>query len=145
MSCRILVHSSKVKRQAKDTGQSARPLCWFRLDLTPRPDPSPSYPSSFALRGAAINIEKLGVPRTKNRSRSRSRTSISIRIWIRVANGWMSDRLNGHPNQDDDGAGESGRVTNVLLLPVQKRFSKFWQNIPSESAGVLVINWTLWR
>jgi len=32
--------------------------------------------------------------------------------------------MNGHPNQDDDGAGESERVTNVLP-PVRKRFPKF--------------------
>jgi len=42
MSCRILGHSSKVKRRGKDTGQSACPLCWSRLDLTPSgPQPIP--------------------------------------------------------------------------------------------------------
>jgi len=42
MSCRILGHSSKVKRRVKDRGQSACPLCWSRLDLTPsRPQPIP--------------------------------------------------------------------------------------------------------
>lgn len=85
MSCRILGHSSKVKRKGRTrVSRRVGPFVLVRLD------PPPSYPSSSGLRSSAINIEKLKELRHQHQHKDRDKGNEWMNEWPSKSRWWWS-------------------------------------------------------